>query len=207
MARFAQGRSKPASNWKTAYEKLPPDAVATRRKDRRETLGPRLPDPLLLPEENPAEYEDLLAALDRALGPRDFLEAVHCRNIANVIWEQRRLQRLRRLLVTDERRRALRGYLEEVRVSHPDLLTSDDPGVISRGWVQQDRDALQRLETIFRSTKHTLELITAHTIRNNLDVLEQLDRSMTILTLRRDKLLDHFDYRREWDVADARLIE
>src|SRR4051794_7139622 len=135
------------------YKKRPPDAVAMERKNRRERLGPRLPDPLLLPEENPAEYEDLLEALDSALGPRDFLEAIHCRNIANVIWEERRLQRLRRLLVTDERRRALRDYLEEVRVSPPHLLTSNDPGVISRGWVRQDRDALQRLETVFRSVR------------------------------------------------------
>jgi hypothetical protein len=173
-----------------------PEADAELGRERDEKLGPQLPDLPLIPGESESEYRELVAGLETTLRPRDFIEAVHCRNIADVIWEEHRLRRSKHSLLIDDRRRAMRDYLTGLLTSRPGLIGSEEPDLMARGWIIGDPEALTTLERVFSVSDETVEVVIAQAVRDNLHIIDQIDRMIMILTMRRDKLLDEYDRRR-----------
>jgi hypothetical protein len=51
--------------------------------------------PPVLPGENPKDYEEILNRITDTIGPRDFIEEIWCRDLANVAWNLLRLRQIK----------------------------------------------------------------------------------------------------------------
>src|SRR4051812_2949021 len=71
------------------------DEIIEQHRPRDSILAPTIPAPPLLPGESLAEFDKLKDAINRTLKPCDYIEELHCDNVAQVVLEERRLRRWR----------------------------------------------------------------------------------------------------------------
>ena len=71
--------------------------MRTRSKARSHVSGrPSLfGPPPILPGENPKDYEEILNRITATIGPRDFIEEIWCRDLADVVWNLFRYRRIK----------------------------------------------------------------------------------------------------------------
>jgi hypothetical protein len=159
-------------------KRLPRDA------ERRPALPPEIealfgPPPLILGEDGEA-YDNLLLAVADAVKPKDVIEGLYVKDIADLTWQGQRLKRLQAQLLTQEIQirlhddlalafRAMGKSVEDSRRLAAEAATAfitNDQKVITR-----TRKALP--EPI------DLERVAAKALTSNLDVYVTLDRRIT----------------------------
>jgi hypothetical protein len=58
--------------------------------------------PPILPGDNPKDYEEILNRIAAAIGPRDFIEEIWCRDLADEVWNLFRLRRVKAAYLAQE---------------------------------------------------------------------------------------------------------
>jgi len=134
-------------------------AVSTEVKETRLTLfGP----PPLLPGEDTAAYDELLARVSGAVKPADVLEEIWVRDVVDLVWETFRLRRLKANLLDANAHRGL----ERILVT---FLGWDDAKSLAASWAQRDRSAIKQVDKLLASAGLTMDAVMAQTLSADSD--------------------------------------
>src|SRR3954463_7763989 len=91
----------------------------------KDVFGP----PALIEGENPADYGQMLANISRAVKPKDFLDEIWVRDVADLTWECLRMRRLKAALLSSAAGDGLETLLRP-------LLGYPEAQNLSKRWVE-----------------------------------------------------------------------
>jgi hypothetical protein len=171
-----------------------PTAQAIERLGRAVSLGP---PPLIEGEDAPAYYQlrDRIAA---AVKPRDILEEIWVRDIADLSWEVLRLRRLKARYLTAQVAAQIRGYLKGP-------CGTSQAQKLSVEWEAGDPRVSARVdELLATSDSPTVESITAQVFLGLSEHFERIDRMTMNAEARRNAALRENERHRS-SVAQALL--
>jgi hypothetical protein len=153
--------------------------------------------PLLINESADA-FASLREALNNEIQPEGVIEQLYVDDFAALIWEILRVRRYKTILIDSHRRDALRGILVQVLGDddydqpYDKMLDAKD---LARRWFDSKK-AQARVAKLLRQFQMDEGAIEAEAFRLCAEDLERLDRLLTALEFRRDKVLRFIaDYR------------
>jgi hypothetical protein len=144
--------------------------------------------PPLIEGEDPAAYDDLLTRISGALKPADILEDIWVRDVVDLTWEVLRLRRLKANLMAATAYQGLRTILEP--------LIQEGAGYLPEEWALRIPSAVKQVERILKSAGLTADAIMAHTLTENLDQFERIERMIAMAEARRNAALRELERHR-----------
>jgi hypothetical protein len=145
----------------------------------------------LLPGEAPLLLDQLWQEVHAILQPVDFIDKIYARDIVKLLWEERRLYRLKAEFLKSSSHLGLEVILQH----HVDYSSRRD--FIAK-WVQGDPETVESVNAILVKSSLTREAITAETFVIKLRELENIDRMIANHEERRNKALRELAYHREF---------
>ena len=156
--------------------------------------------PTLLSFESQRDYRLLHDAIRDHIGPRDILEEMWTCEIIEGEWETMRLRRHKNQIVSLTKPVALRNLLSSISVD----ADNDQIDDVARRWFT-NKDVRKRLETLLRSHDLDESVIDVEAYRVSMGDLAEIDRRLSELTARRDKIFRQIeDYRAGMSTAPSR---
>jgi len=172
-----------------------------------------LPASPLLITESLDQFDQVRDAFDQELRPRGIIEQMYVADIAYLTWEILRLRRCKAGIINSAFRAALEKLLQELlrKPSQPTAFVEVDAGILAQAWFS-DPAAKERVLELLSEFQLDESVIEAEAVRGSGDDLEQLDRLLASLELRRNKASRYItDYRggfaRQVRESSDRLIE
>jgi len=146
-----------------------------------------VPKVTLLMTESAKEFASLCASLSREMKPRGIIEQTYVDDFATILWEIRRLRRCKAVIINTAFRPALENLLRQL-MRPPGLSLDDRVNALALAWFSdpQCRDEVTEKLREFHLDDFAIE---AEAIRISARDLEPLDRMVTSLEVRRDKVL------------------
>jgi hypothetical protein len=146
----------------------------------------------LIPGENAADYNELLARISGLVKPADILEEIWVREIVDLAWEAFRLRRQKATLMTAN---AYRGVEKVLRFLDSGFsIKSFD---LAKAWRARDRGAIEEVDELLASAGLSMDEVMAETLALVLDHVERIDHMIERLELRRNGTLHEVDRHRE----------
>ena len=149
--------------------------------------------PPILPGEDAATYDALLAQVSTGVKPSDAIEKIWVRDVMDSSWEIFRLRRVKTSLIAKSIPSALRTTLAPLAHADDDSEWMD---VLIKKWVAQKPSAIKQVNRLLASAKLTFDTVIARAVMANIDDIERIDRCITIAEGRRDRILREIDRRR-----------
>ena len=155
--------------------------------------------PPLLVSESKDDFADFAAALTEEIAPRGIVERIFLRDFAAIEWDILRYRRCKIAIVNTAFRGALQKTVWQL-AGHP------QSGTPEREWVEQvcfdwfeKPKARKDVLKLLQQYRLDVSAIEAKAIAKNLAELEILDRMLTVLEARRDRILRAIaDYRKSF---------
>ena len=147
----------------------------------------------ILEGENAAAYDELLAQVSSALKPSDIIEEIWVRDVVDLTWEIFRGRRVKNCLVAAAVPNALREILSPLVDAQA---YSEWMNALVKQWTAQKPSAIKRVSKYLASGKLTFDTVIARALRNQINSIERIDRSITIAEGRRNAVLREIDRRR-----------
>lgn len=147
------------------------------------------PSPLFRGEDA-AAYDDLFARIRGALQPRDILEELWARDVADLAWEVLRLRRLKAHLM----RACAHEGME--KVLDPLVEDDDDYRELAEDWSTGDQAAIERVDAMLAAAGLTMDAVMARTLVARIGEVERFERMMMAAEARRDTIVREIDRRR-----------
>jgi hypothetical protein len=181
-------RSNPASSWvpDSAIDSAEPSTAA---------------EPLLtlvLDNEDPAAYDEIITRISAAVKPADFLEEIWVRDVVALVWEAFRLRRLKTCLLETAAPHGLARVFSSF-LPHATL------NEIAVGWARRDGERVKQVEGLLDQTGLTMEHVIAETLADRIDDIERIDRMIASAEQRRGAMLREVDRHRASLAARLRL--
>jgi hypothetical protein len=146
--------------------------------------------PLLITE-SVDEFASLRKGLKSEIKPEGVIEQMYVDDFATLIWEILRLRRYKTVIINSSRRAALQGILEQLlcaRDYEHSYKKDIDAEELARSWFD-NKNAQARVAKLLRKFQMDEGAIEAEAFRLQGEDLERLDRILTALESRRDKVL------------------
>jgi hypothetical protein len=165
----------------------------------------------LLPGENAAAYDDLLARVSGNLKPSDIFEEIWVREIVDLIWESLRWRRhlvgflataipktLERILkpLAQNQPEAGSGRGSFIDRLHAAEASLKGGSTLVTDWAAGDPTAIERVNKLLASAGLTMDNVIAQTTASELEKIERFNRLIASAEWRRNTLLREIDRRR-----------
>ena len=145
--------------------------------------------PPLLPGENFAAYDELLARVSAAVKPADILDEIWVRDVVDLVWETHRWRRLKANLITATSYKGVEAVVEP--------MIGDGPASpLARSWAKRDADAIKKVDKLLASAGLTMDAVMAQTLSLKIDDIERIDRMIMGAEARRNVALRELDRHR-----------
>jgi hypothetical protein len=157
--------------------------------------------PPLVPGDNSAAYDTLLARVTGTVRPRDVLEEAWVRDVVDLLWEAVRLRRFKAALMTACADEGLQKLLTglDVRGSTYEL---------ARRWAARALDAVGQVDAVLNGAGLGIEHVMARTLRQTIGEVERIDRMIASAEARRATTLREIErYRRPFGAAVRRAAQ
>lgn len=162
---------------------------------RLERVQALLSEPLLLPDEDRAAYDDLLAAITETVQPIDIIEKVWIGEAVEKEWDALRQRRFKTGLIAANRQQALAAVLHPLLSLFPE--TGDhEAQMLAWKYTLGHDDAIKNVDELLGKAHLTMAAIHAQAMAMHIDTFEILDRLIWAAEARRDALLDLIERRR-----------
>ncbi len=161
------------------------------RAEQLAVFGP----PPLLEGEDPAAYNEFLMLISTDVKPTDILEDIWVREIADLVWEILRLRRLKSSLLNAMMHGRLRSILESL----PGRL---NVAKLANDWAARKPRAIEKVNRLLKKDGWSVDIVTALTLREELDSIERIERLTAVAEARRNAILREIDRHRA-TLADA----
>jgi hypothetical protein len=179
-------------------------------EDVRALIEPRP----LIPGEDPHQYDLLLAGIAQDVKPKDMIEWLWVKDVGDLVWEARRLRRIKAALIRVNMRNAGGNLIYHVLKSGtPDYFPLHHSQDTVSAYQAGDREAIVQVEDALQSLGLTEDALTAVSFVNSLPSLEKIDRMLSTIEVRRDTVLREIERRRFAtgqrlrNVSDAVVVE
>jgi hypothetical protein len=161
-------------------------------------LGPLFTQRPLILGEDETLYDELLARVTHAVGPRDIIEDIWVKDVVDEVWEAQRLRRLKAALL----RTAGKPHLVRILTTATDPqterpLTPAGAELSAISCLQGDEQSLAEVADMLTDVALDFDAIMAQTLSGRIEIIEKIDRLITSSDARRDKALSNVDRRRE----------
>jgi hypothetical protein len=169
----------------------------------RDILG----KPQFLSGEDPEDYERLYDQVTVGIDPRDSIEAIWIHEVVDLLWEARRLRRLR-----DKWLKRIEFNQVAVAIKQFDL-DEDEEGALLDGWVRGDIEAVELIKRRLPEVAMDPERVLLSRMLT-IDKWEKLDQMIHRSEIRLDQVIREIQRRREvlakqleTAIGDLRAIE
>jgi hypothetical protein len=162
-------------------------APAALDPELRQILGP----PPLFEGESEAAYHQLYDRLRSAVSPKDVIEEIWVRDLADLVWETNRLRRLKAKLMDAARWQGMAAVLESVGIAS--YLAKQDASAYASG----DSRAKAKVDPMLGKAKADRAIIEAQTLAARISDFERFDRLIMSSESRRNAVLREIDRHRE----------
>ena len=168
-----------------------------------------LPNTPLLISESEDEFEALRSNLIEEINPRGIIEHMCVADIAEIVWESRRLHRCKAVMINMHYSAALKSLLRNVLVG--DVVDYDHAEVLAQTWFT-DKKAKKEVAEVLRRFHLDESAIEAQAIKSVASELEILDKRLMSLETRRNRAIRNIaEYResfaRKVRESSGRIIE
>ena len=153
-----------------------------------------LPNTPLLISESEDEFEALRSNLIEEINPRGIIEHMCVADIAEIVWESRRLHRCKAVMINMHYSAALKSLLRNVLVG--DVVDYDHAEVLAQTWFT-DKKAKKEVAEILRRFHLDESAIEAQAIKSVASELEILDKRLMSLETRRNRAIRNIAEYRE----------
>ncbi len=154
----------------------------------------------LIPGENTAAYTALLAGVSVDVRPRGMLEEGWVRDVADLLWEARRLRRYRAALMTGCADQGLLKLLSGINVPGRTAVALAGP------WAARELEAVGQVDAILNAAGLGMEHIMAQTLRVRIAEIERIERMIASVEARRAATLREIEHYREHFGAKLRRV-
>ena len=161
------------------------------------TLFPYFGPVPLLPGEDPAGYDGLLARVSAAIKPQDIIEEIWIQEIVALTWEAFRLRRARAAWLAARRGLGIGRALEP-------LCGYDEQDALQAGYARRDANVIAEIDARLASAGVTSDVVTAHTMILQWELMERIDRMIMTTEIRRDAVLREIERHRTTFAAALR---
>ncbi len=161
------------------------------------TLFPYFGPVPLLPGEDPAGYDGLLARVSTAIKPQDVIEEIWIQEVVALTWEAFRLRRARVAWLAARRGLAVERALEP-------LCADDELDALQAGYARRDAKAIAKIDALLASAGVTSDIVTAQTLTLQWELMERIDRMIMTTEIRRDAVLREIERHRTTFAAALR---
>lgn len=169
---------------------------ANGREQRLDRVKALLSEPLLLPDEDHAAYDDLLTAITAAVQPADIIEQLWTSEAVQKAWEALRQRRYKTGLIAANRQLALAAVLHPL-LSHGFTETGDhEAQMLAWRYTLGHADAIKEVDALFDKAHLSMAAVEAQAMAMNIDKFEMIDRLIWVAEERRDALLALIERRR-----------
>lgn len=158
-----------------------PDAA-----NRGDLLGP----PPVIAGEDANEFNELLDRVRADAKPKDMIEEILVRDFVDLVWDIRRLRRLKANLLQANSHEGV-GRLLLARADMADMLEVDD---LSKKWAK--RQCVKKVERRLASAGLMIDAVMAETLSVKLDDIERIERMITTAEARLEANLRELDRHR-----------
>jgi hypothetical protein len=162
-------------------------APAALDPELRQILGP----PPLFEAESAADYNQLYDRLRSAVSPKDVIEEIWVRDLADLVWETNRLRRLKAKLMDAASRQILVAVLQELGL---DSFTARNDAF---AYTSGDGRAKVKVDQMLANAKIDRGMIEAQTLAARISDFERFDRLIMSSESRRNAVLREIDRHRE----------
>jgi hypothetical protein len=168
------------------------------------------PPPLLYGEDE-AAYNEMLARVSGALGPRDFIEEIWVHDLVDAAWSMSRLRRILAAYLGDKVRDDVNQEASSLAKANPKLMEGTDKEKEEMtklldpdselSWDEQTEQfphAYKKFEKFWDSAETTLDkdLIQAKVLIHNFHTVEKIERLIATSQRRLDGVIREFDRHR-----------
>jgi hypothetical protein len=155
--------------------------------------------PLLLPGEDRAAYDQLLAALTDAVNPSDQLEALWVSEAVAKHWEVLRHRRHKRGFIAARRQAGLASLLKPL-LGYGGPLSIDDgaqmAGALAWKYTLGDADAKREVDELLKTAQLSAEAVDGEVMGLHIDTLETFDHLIWAAEKGRDACLREIEHHR-----------
>ena len=151
-----------------------PVPAAPRHPSAAETLGP----PPLIPGEERAGYETMLARVTEAVRPDGIVEEAWVRDVVDLIWDAVRWRRLKAALMTASADSGLICVLNTIA-------TEPRPRGLPQHWAARKLEAVAAVDAELEAAGLGMDHVMAQTLRMHIDEVERIDRMAASAEARR----------------------
>jgi hypothetical protein len=156
-------------------------------------------EPLLLPGEDHAAYNQLLAHLTDAVRPSDSLEELWVSEAVTKHWEVLRQRRHKRGFIAARRQAGLQSLLKPL-LGYGGPLSTDDgaemAGALAWKYCLGDLDAKREVDELLKNAQLSAEAVDGEVMALHIDVLETFDHLIWAAEKGRDACLREIEHHR-----------
>ena len=145
--------------------------------------------PPVLSTESTEAYNTMLLRIIESIWPRDFIERLFCRHIADSTWEIIRYTRHKMLLMERRHRQALDHRAQCMRVA------AQKEQAVTESPTDATRASLKEIEAVMLQSP--TEFDHADALERGIDYAERLDKLLNAATARRDDVLRQLERYRD----------
>ena len=151
----------------------------------------------LLPGDDTAAYDTLLAGVAATVRPADLIEEAWVRDVVDLIWEALRLRRLKAALLTACADDGLAHLLRSINVQGytPEL---------ARRWAARELGAVAAVDAALAAAGLSLDHVMARTLALRIAEIERIDRMIASAEARRSAALREIAHHRAHFAASLR---
>ena len=142
----------------------------------------------LIPGDERAGYDTLLAGIAGTVRPADLIEEAWVRDVVDLVWEAVRLRRLKAALMTACADEGMQKVLAG--------LDARDTLSLSRRWAARELDAVGQVEAVLAAAGLGLDHVMAQTLRVRIGEIERIDRMTALAEARRNAALREIAHHR-----------
>ena len=164
----------------------------------------------LITGEEPADYDDLLDRFIATVKPKDAIEWVWLKDVVDLVWEVQRLRRLRSALLVTARiaamKRILWPLIKRDRFDSLEVFGQDAVNDTANGWARGETIAVHEVEKLLTEHRLSIDAVMANAFVHHIRELESIERMMATAEIRRDRILNEIEKRRDaiaWRLREA----
>ncbi len=154
------------------------------------------PSPLV-PGDDAAAYDTLLAGISATVRPADLIEQAWVRDVVDLIFEAVRLRRLKAALMTACAGEGIAQVLRGLDV--PGI-----PSVLAQRWAARELAAVAEVDAALEAAGLTLDHVMAQTLALRINEIERIDRMIAAAEARRNTALREIAHHRATFAASLR---
>jgi hypothetical protein len=145
----------------------------------------------ILPGEDPAAYDDLLAQVSSCLNPTDIVEEILLHDYVDLTWQIIRMRQLREAVIAEAQESSMSRMLEVYT-----NLDQTQIGALLKNWRAGEASAVKQVEQALLTLNRTVDASLARAFSGNLDHLDHLERLTARAEGRRNATLREFERHR-----------